>query len=204
MKITETDDNDLKSDIKIYKQVINIFLTMMIFFLLSIVTGCATLNGQSKTKQYYNRILDQKELHSTVKNSLKKSSIKKKNKKFYSFVNEALNNLGKPYNFGGGNPRDGFDCSGLIHYCAKKALNVNLPRTSKKIAEISIPVSKNKLQPGDLLFFNINRNKYSHVGIYLCDDFFIHSPRTGKHVEISSLKKTYWSRKFTAAHRIIK
>ncbi|AGF49151.1 C40 family peptidase [Candidatus Kinetoplastidibacterium galati] len=197
-------NNNLKLDIKIAKLILNILSTIAIVFLLSIVTGCSTLDGRNKTKQYYNRILDQKELHSTVKNSLKKSIIKNKIKKLYSFVNEALNNLGKPYNFGGKNPRDGFDCSGLIHYCAKKALNINLPRTSKKIAAMSTPVNRKKLQTGDLLFFNINRNRYSHVGIYLCDDFFIHSPGTGKHVEISSLKKIYWSKKFIAAHRIIK
>ncbi|AGF48437.1 NlpC/P60 family protein [Candidatus Kinetoplastibacterium oncopeltii TCC290E] len=204
MRIIKTKDSDLKSDIKINTLIINILLIIMVVFLLFTSTGCTSLNERNKTKTYRNRILDQKELHSTVKNSLKRSGIKKKNKKFYSFVNEALNNLGKPYNFGGRNPIDGFDCSGLIHHCAKKALNINLPRTSKKIAAISTPVNKNKLQTGDLLFFNINKNKYSHVGIYLCEDFFIHSPRTGKNVEISSLKKTYWSRKFTAAHRIIK
>ncbi|AFZ83753.1 lipoprotein [Candidatus Kinetoplastibacterium blastocrithidii TCC012E] len=208
MENIEANYKHLRSAIKATKLVINICLVTMIVFVLSIVTGCSTLDSynktKTKTKKYYNRIQEQKKLHSTVKNSFKKSDIKKKNKRFYLFVSEALDNLGKPYHFGGENPRDGFDCSGLIYYCAKKSLNINLPRTSKKIAEMSKPVKKNQLQTGDLLFFNINRNKYSHVGIYLCDDLFIHSPRSGRYVEISSIKKSYWSRKFIAAHRIIK
>lgn len=113
----------------------------------------------------------------------------------------ALSLRGKPYRYGKESPQEGFDCSGFVRHVYRQQ-GVLLPRTSREMAIKLPPVPKNAIQSGDLLFFNIDGKVFSHVGIYINNDNFIHSPsqRTGK-VTVSSLKNNYWQKRFMGIRR---
>jgi len=117
-----------------------------------------------------------------------------------SVTDIALQQLGKPYRFGGEGPY-AFDCSGLVHYTYSKA-GINIPRSSAAQLNYAVHISADNLSPGDLVFFSISRNKVSHVGIYLNNDRFIHSPSPGKHVQIVSMNNPYWQKRFVTAARV--
>lgn len=113
----------------------------------------------------------------------------------------AMGFLGVAYRFGGTSPT-GFDCSGFMQYIFRKAFAVNLPRTSAEQATVGTPVSRSQLQPGDMVFFRTAGSRISHVGMYVGNDRFIHAPRTGKRIEITSLSNRYWSSKYATARRV--
>ena len=108
---------------------------------------------------------------------------------------------GTRYKYGGDDKR-GFDCSGLTQKVYNDAFQIELPRTTKEMSKIGDKVSKNKLKPGDLVFFRPSR-KYRHVGIYMGDDLFMHSS-TSKGVIKSDLFNPYWEQKYRYAKRILK
>ena len=116
-------------------------------------------------------------------------------------ISSAMGFLGVAYRFGGTTPT-GFDCSGFMQYIFRKAFSVNLPRTSAEQATVGIYVSRSELQPGDMVFFRTSGNRISHVGMYIGNDRFIHAPRTGKRIEITSLSSQYWSSKYATARRV--
>lgn len=116
---------------------------------------------------------------------------------------QAISLLGVTYRFGGSTPHTGLDCSGFIQYVFKKSLNMRLPRTSKEISRLGKPIKRAELQPGDLVFFNTRGFSYSHVGIFLGEDKFIHAPRRGKNVEVASFSRSYWQSHFSGARRIM-
>ena len=109
--------------------------------------------------------------------------------------------LGVAYRFGGTSPT-GFDCSGFMQFIFRKSFSVNLPRTSAEQANVGIPVSRNELRPGDMVFFRTSGNRISHVGMYVGNDRFIHAPRTGKRIEITSLNSQYWGTRYATARRV--
>lgn len=113
----------------------------------------------------------------------------------------ALSLQGKPYRWGKASPREGFDCSGFIQHIYQQQ-GVYLPRTVKEMAGVLPQVPEDDLLSGDLLFFNTNGNRYSHVGLYVNGDKFIHAPshRSGK-VHLSSLKQQYWKKHYSGARR---
>lgn len=108
-------------------------------------------------------------------------------------VNTALQQIGRPYHYGGSNPASGFDCSGLVYY-SYQAAGIEVPRTSGLQLRESRRVSGLWLQPGDLLFYKI-RNKPSHVGIYIGNGKFVHAPSSGKKVEIGHMESDYWRKR---------
>lgn len=116
-------------------------------------------------------------------------------------VQTAKKYLGTPYRPGGESPRQGFDCSGLTQTVFSEH-NISLPRKSEEQARIGAPVSRNNLQPGDLLFFDTSGRGYiSHVGIYIGKDKMIHaSQREG--VCVDSISKDYFQRRYVEARRI--
>ncbi|MDK4536396.1 C40 family peptidase [Kingella kingae] len=116
-------------------------------------------------------------------------------------ISSAMGFLGVAYRFGGTSPT-GFDCSGFMQYIFRKAFAVNLPRTSAEQATIGTPVSRSQLQPGDMVFFRTAGSRISHVGMYIGNDRFIHAPRTGKNIEITSLSSQYWSTRYATARRV--
>ena len=116
---------------------------------------------------------------------------------------QAVSLMGIAYRFGGNTPVNGFDCSGFIRYVFQSS-GVNLPRSAAEQAQVGRPVSRDELKPGDVLFFNTRGFNYSHNGLYLGNGRFIHAPRTGKNIEITSLNASYWSSRFNGARRMVK
>ena len=118
-------------------------------------------------------------------------------------VISAMNFLGVPYRRGGSSPEQGFDCSGFTRHIFERSLGLVLPRRADQQAHDAglLAVQKDELRPGDLVFFNTMRRAFSHVGIYVGDGKFIHSPRTGGQVRVEDMREAYWSRRFNGARR---
>ncbi len=118
-----------------------------------------------------------------------------------ALIEDALSLQGVPYRYGKESPQEGFDCSGFVKYVYGKQ-GVLLPRTVKEMASTLPPVSKYDIRSGDLVFFNTSGKTYSHVGIFIQDDKFIHAPshRTG-HVLVSSMNNSYWRKRYVGARR---
>ena len=115
---------------------------------------------------------------------------------------EAMSLIGIHYRRGGSSPQNGLDCSGLVRYVFREANGTELPRTSAEMSKLGEQVDKSQLQPGDLVFFNTLKRTFSHVGIYLGDNKFIHAPSSGGAVRIKSMDLAYWKARFNGARRI--
>lgn len=105
------------------------------------------------------------------------------------------------YRRGGREPSTGFDCSGFVSYVFRHSLGKDLPSDSASQFLAGAKVDRADMQTGDLVFFRTRGKRISHVGIYLGDGRFIHSPSTGKRVSISSLDEAYWAHRFAGAKR---
>ena len=118
-------------------------------------------------------------------------------------VISAMNFLGVPYRRGGSNNDTGFDCSGFTRHIFEISLGLLLPRRAEEQATSAglFSIARDQLRPGDLVFFNTLRQTFSHVGIYVGDDKFIHAPRSGALVRIDDMTQSYWSQRFTGARR---
>jgi cell wall-associated NlpC family hydrolase len=103
------------------------------------------------------------------------------------------------YRFGGKNPEAGLDCSGMVSYVFRQAAGIRLDGSAADIARRGRPVARGNLNPGDLVFFNTRNAPYSHVGIYIGDDRFIHAPSSKGRVRIDKMNAPYFARRFTAA-----
>jgi murein DD-endopeptidase len=112
----------------------------------------------------------------------------------------ALAMVGKPYRYGGSTPK-GFDCSGLVNYSFAQA-GVRVSRDTRALREQGVLVRTSTLRRGDLVFFDQEGKKYSHVGIYLGEGVFVHAPSSGGKVRTDSLEAEYWSRHFVEGRRI--
>ena len=122
--------------------------------------------------------------------------------KIQTVLKRALALLGTPYRWGGTSPDGGFDCSGLVGYVFRTALGIELPRLSRDMADNGQLISdRAALNEGDLVFFG-KRGHVDHVGIYVGQGNFVHAPRTGRDVTVSSLTTGYWSGKFMQARRV--
>jgi cell wall-associated NlpC family hydrolase len=103
---------------------------------------------------------------------------------------------------GGHDPSTGFDCSGFVRYVFAHAIGLELPGNSTAQFLAGLKVKRGDMQPGDLVFFHTHGRKHvSHVGIYIDNGRFIHSPSAGKSVEVSSLNEAYWAKRFVGARR---
>lgn len=116
----------------------------------------------------------------------------------------AVSLVGSPYRLGGSSPETGMDCSGFVNHVFKQVTGLTLPRDSRSISAAGQTVDEGELQPGDLVFFNTLKRPFSHVGIYLGDDRFVHatSSRTGV-VMVSNLNDRYWRTRFDGARRVV-
>ena len=117
-------------------------------------------------------------------------------------VVNAMGFLGVPYKRGGNSAETGFDCSGFVRAIYQQTVGLVLPRRADQQAASTQVIDKKELQPGDLVFFNTMRRTFSHVGIYLGEGKFIHSPRSGAKVRIESMNTKYWSARFNGARRV--
>jgi cell wall-associated NlpC family hydrolase len=117
-------------------------------------------------------------------------------------LDTALGLLGVPYRKGGASAETGFDCSGFVRHVYAQALGLVLPRRAADQARATVPIDRDELQPGDLVFFNTMRRAFSHVGVYLGNGKFVHAPSKGDHVKISDMNDRYWARRFNGARRV--
>lgn len=116
----------------------------------------------------------------------------------------ALSLTGIRYKYGGKSPETGFDCSGFVRYVYQQAANLTLPHGARAISQLGKTIPKHELKPGDLVFFNTLRSTFSHVGIYLGNNKFIHSPSSGGGVRVENMQDSYWEKRFNGAQRIEK
>jgi cell wall-associated NlpC family hydrolase len=118
-------------------------------------------------------------------------------------VMTAMNFLGVPYRLGGNSSEAGFDCSGFTRHIFENSIGLVLPRRADEQARTAglLSIDRQELRPGDLVFFNTMRATFSHVGIYVGDDKFIHAPRTGAEVRIEDMRSSYWAHRYTGARR---
>ena len=117
-------------------------------------------------------------------------------------IDQAMDLLGIRYRRGGSSPESGFDCSGFVSHVFREGLGLMLPRSSKEMSKSGEEINRDELRPGDLVFFNTMRHAFSHVGIYLGDNQFVHAPRSGGRVRIEDLRQSYWMKRFNGARRI--
>ena len=108
-------------------------------------------------------------------------------------LDHAMSKIGSPYRYGATGP-NAFDCSGLISWAYKK-VGVSLPRTSRAMSKVGTPVSRDQLQPGDLVFFY---KPVSHVGIYIGNNKILHASTRKSPVKISDMGRM----KFNSARRV--
>jgi cell wall-associated NlpC family hydrolase len=130
--------------------------------------------------------------------------------KVENISDEAMNDLAiyalslaeTPYRYGGASPESGFDCSGFVRHVFSQSLGMQLPRTSLEMSREGTPLTPNQLRPGDLVFFNTQQQPYSHVGIYVGEERFVHAPKSGKAIAIVSMRESYWRNHYESARRI--
>lgn len=110
--------------------------------------------------------------------------------------------VGTPYRWGGTAPGEGFDCSGLVAHVFAQAAGLRLPRSSYELSEIGMPLDREALEPGDLVFFNTQDAPYSHVGIYVGESRFVHAASSRSGILLSRLDEPYWREHYEGARRI--
>ena len=117
-------------------------------------------------------------------------------------VVNAMGFLGVPYKRGGNSFEQGLDCSGFVRLMYEQTVGLVLPRRSAEQAAATQPIDQSELQPGDLVFFNTLKSAFSHVGIYVGDNKFIHSPRSGGVIRVEDMRVNYWQARFDGARRV--
>lgn len=121
-------------------------------------------------------------------------------------MSKLMNQIGKPYHWGGTSPSTGFDCSGLVYYAYKDLVKFRIPRTANEMYHLrdAAPVNVAELESGDLVFFRTQgRGTADHVGVYVGNGKFIQSPRSGQDIQVTSLSEDYWQRHYVGARRVV-
>jgi cell wall-associated NlpC family hydrolase len=136
-----------------------------------------------------------------VKKEAEISPWQKYSDRIQDLVIKGLEFVGVPY-VRGGNTVAGLDCSGFTKKVYQDSLGVELPRTAAEQSKVGLKIEQHELKPGDLVFFNTERKRNSHVGIYLGNDQFVHAPRTGKEVQVDSMQSSYWIKTYNGARRV--
>ena len=113
----------------------------------------------------------------------------------------AVEMVGRPYRYGGFTPA-GFDCSGLVHYSFARS-GLRVPRDTDSLRRLGDDLHLEELTRGDLVFFDQEGKKSSHVGIYLGDGRFVHAPSTGGKVRVDRIDSPYWRMHLNEARRVM-
>lgn len=119
-----------------------------------------------------------------------------------TLIDNAMQLIGVRYRWGGNTPTSGLDCSGFVRYVFNDTFGFLLPRKSAQMSKVGLEVSKDELKPGDLVFFNTMRHAFSHVGIYVGENKFIHAPSKGKTIRVDDLNQAYWVKRYNGARRM--
>ena len=119
-------------------------------------------------------------------------------------VAQAMLLVNTPYTYGGNTPQGGFDCSGLIHYVFRQVGGAvpRLPRSTAQWAAATVPVDDARMQRGDLVFFNTTGAPFSHMGLYVGGEQFVHAPSSGGTVRKDSLSSRYFATRYLGARRV--
>lgn len=120
----------------------------------------------------------------------------------HEILMNALSLTGIKYTYGGSSPETGFDCSGFVRYVFQQATDLTLPHGARAISQLGQSISMEQLQPGDLVFFNTLKSAFSHVGIYVGDNRFIHAPSSGGNIHIVNMDDAYWAKRYSGARRL--
>lgn len=169
------------------------FLTALVAFLIA-VSAQATPSG---TSDEMDKLLIDKGLLARI-DQVRQSV----GEKTSGLVFAAMGFLGVPYRRGGNTEESGFDCSGLVRAIYQQTVGLILPRKAEQQAAATQKIERADLQPGDLVFFNTMRRAFSHVGIYIGEGKFIHSPKPGSEVRVEDMGLSYWTRRFDGARRV--
>lgn len=116
---------------------------------------------------------------------------------------KGLELVGVHYRLGGNDEESGLDCSGFVRLVFKDTIGLLLPRTAREMSELGQQVDTRELKPGDLVFFNTMRRAFSHVGIYLGDQYFLHAPRPGAEIRVENMQNSYWIKRYNGARRVL-
>ena len=165
------------------KKFITILLSIVAFVFSGIVTA--------QTNEQQHRLSDEPSLFERYTNSAQ------------DLILKGLELVGINYRRGGTDPDNGLDCSGFVQIVFKDAVGMLLPRTAREQSEIGNVVDKNELKAGDLVFFNTMRRTFSHVGIYLGDNRFLHAPRSGAEIRVEDMSQGYWVKRYNGARRVV-
>ena len=148
---------------------------------------------------------DDDDLEALINQSLVVSEISQMGQRVGNQASELVVNamgfLGVPYKRGG-TEVSGFDCSGFVRAMYQETIGLILPRSAAQQAAATQKIDRADLQPGDLVFFNTMRRAFSHVGIYVGDGKFIHSPKPGSEVRVEDMGIAYWKNRFDGARRV--
>ncbi len=115
----------------------------------------------------------------------------------------ALGLLDTGYRFGGRNPDAGLDCSGMVAYVVETISGQRLPHNAAQIAERTRPIDPEELRPGDLVFFNTQKRRHSHMGIYIGDGRFVHAPSSRGSVRVERLDNRYFAPRIDGARTLL-
>jgi len=119
-----------------------------------------------------------------------------------TLINNAMKLIGVRYRWGD-QVQTGFDASAFVKYVLKDNLGFLFPvKTTDDMSKVGLQVSRESLKPGDLVFFNTLKREYSHVGIYVGENKFIHSPARGSGVRVDDMSSVYWDMRFDGARRV--
>lgn len=163
-------------------------IKLFILLLMSVLTACSSVpkNNKSISTKPVNPPTEQKivlDSHSSAREEITLFS---------------LGLLNIQYQWGSQKPDFGLDCSGLVAYVYQNAVNIKLPHKASIQATYGKEIEIKDIQAGDLIFFNTTGKDYSHVGIYIGDNKFIHAPKKGDSVKVS-LFQNYYRKKFQKA-----
>lgn len=118
-------------------------------------------------------------------------------------VRSGLTQKGRRYRWGGAIPSTGFDCSGFTQWTFQQH-GINIPRTAREQFGVGERINRHELRAGDLVFYKINRRGRWHVGIYMDDGIFVHSPRRGRSISEANMDASYWAKRYMGARRYVR
>ena len=118
-------------------------------------------------------------------------------------VRTGLTQKGRRYRWGGAIPSTGFDCSGFTQWTYQQH-DILIPRTAKEQFGVGERITRHELRAGDLVFYKINRRGRWHVGIYMEDGIFVHSPRRGRSISEANMDSSYWAKRYMGARRYVR